>query len=91
MFFFTDGTLGLQAQCMMILPRGGGNGECTVKPRDMAEAIMSELDDGEGDGDGDGDGKKTFLAIARYVNYDWEDARDRNLRDGRESYFRSRS
>ena len=28
--------------------------------------------------------------LARYVNYDWEDARDRNLRDGRESYFRSR-
>ena len=83
MFFFTDGTLGLQAQCMMILPRGGGNGECTVKPRDMAAAIMSELGDGDGDGDGD------FLA--RYVNYDWEDARDRNLRDGRESYFRSRS
>ena len=84
MFFFTDGTLGLQAQCMMILLRDGGNGECTVKPRDMGEAIMSELDDG------DGDGEKTFLAIARYVNYDWEDARDRNLRDGRESYFRSR-
>ena len=72
------------------------NEECTaVKPRDTA-AITSEFYDIF----------LSFFCIflfvflcvweynwlARYVNYDWEDARDRDLRDrdGRDGYFRTR-
>ena len=85
----SDGTLGLQVRCTTILLLDEESGECTVKPKDTAEAIMSELDYR--------DFSYYFFVISenmyflgRYVNYDWEDARDRNLRDGRDSYFRSR-
>merc|ERR1719458_147211 len=37
-----------------------------------------------------GQAKRHGGSYNEYVNYDWEDARDRNLREGRESYFRSR-
>ena len=57
---------------------------------------MSELGDDDDDGQLSLYFSLSFLYLlkilfsCRYVNYDWEDARDRNLRDGRESYFRSR-
>ena len=37
-------------------------------------------------------GKRHGGSYNEYVNYDWEDARERDLRDrdGRESYFRTR-
>ena len=57
---------------------------CSISAKAAASVLLRQ-DDADADADADAD----FLA--RYVNYDWEDARDRNLRDGRESYFRSRS